>query len=181
MTEETQYRYSVIRSSRRTLCLEIRPGGVLTVRAPYRASVKEISRFVQSKEPWIRKNLDQVKPLPPRATPVEEARLRRLAQEKLPGLVARYGARMGLAPTRIRVTGAQKRLGSCSSRGAICFSYRLMAYPQSVVEYIVVHELAHLREMNHSPAFYRVIERVMPDWRERRAHIKQGPPGAMEA
>ncbi|HSK68854.1 MAG TPA: M48 family metallopeptidase [Candidatus Limnocylindria bacterium] len=181
MTSKTRYSYSIIRSARRTLCLEIRPGGVLTVRAPRRASAEEISSFVRSKEPWIERNIGQVKAAPPRATPEEEARLRRLARERLPALVARYSAVMGVSPRQVRVTGAQKRLGSCSSAGNVCFSYRLMGYPHSVVEYIVVHELAHLREMNHSPAFYRVVERVLPDWRARRALIKQGPPGTSEA
>ncbi len=176
MIEKTQYRYSIIRSSRKTLCLELRAGGVLTVRAPIRASMDEINRFVVSKHGWIERNIRHVRPIPAPATPEQEARMRARAREHLPELVWKYSAIMGVKPTRLTITGAQKRLGSCSSKGAVCFSYRLMGYPQSMIEYIVVHELAHMKEMNHSPAFYRVIEKVLPDYKQRKALIKQTTP-----
>jgi predicted metal-dependent hydrolase len=79
---------------------------------------------------------------------------------------------VGLKYGRITITGAKNRFGSCSSKGNIAFSYRLMLYPEAAIDYVVVHELAHLLEMNHSPAFYKIVESVMPDYKERRKLLK---------
>ena len=79
---------------------------------------------------------------------------------------------MGVCPTGMRITGARTRFGSCSGKNSICFSWRLMAYPQEAVDYVVVHELAHILHKNHGPAFYQCIESVLPDWRQRRALLK---------
>ena len=73
----------------------------------------------------------------------------------------------------VTITGAEKRFGSCSARNSICFSWRLMQYPDEAVDYVVVHELAHIQEKNHGRAFYALVGRYMPDWRERRALLKE--------
>ena len=86
--------------------------------------------------------------------------------------VARYSAEMQLYPTGITITGARKRFGSCSGKNRICFSWRLMQYPEEAIDYVVVHELAHIRHKDHSRAFYDCVAQVMPDWRERRALLR---------
>ena len=83
-----------------------------------------------------------------------------------------YSKLMGLKYGRITITSAQKRFGSCSSEGNICFSYRLMLYPEEAREYVIVHELAHLKEMNHSARFYKIVESVLPDYKLRRKMLK---------
>ena len=80
---------------------------------------------------------------------------------------------MGLVPTGIKVTSARTRFGSCSGKNSICFSWRLMLYPPEAIDYVIVHELAHIRHHDHSPAFYALIERYMPDWRERMKLLKE--------
>lgn len=80
---------------------------------------------------------------------------------------------MGLVPTGIKVTSARTRFGSCSGKNSICFSWRLMLYPSEAIDYVIVHELAHIRHHDHSPAFYTLIERYMPDWRERMKLLKE--------
>ena len=100
------------------------------------------------------------------------AELRKLAKKILKVKVAYYAEIMGLKYGRITITGAKTRFGSCSSKGNIAFSYRLMLYPEEAIDYVVVHELAHLLEMNHSPAFYKIVESVMPDYKERRKLLK---------
>ena len=80
---------------------------------------------------------------------------------------------MGLHPTGLRITSARTRFGSCSAKNSICFSWRLMQYPDAAVDYVVVHELAHIREKNHGRAFYALVEQFLPDWRERRALLKE--------
>lgn len=83
---------------------------------------------------------------------------RQQAKETLPPLVAHWAQRMGVQPTGITVTAARTRFGSCSGKNRLSFSLYLMAYPETAIEYVVVHELAHIRHHDHSPAFYREVE-----------------------
>ncbi len=169
--------YELIRSSRRTLGLEITADLRVVVRAPYRCSKREIERFVASHEGWIAQHLEVQRARAAAAaarqvTPEEEARLRALAAEIIPARVAHYSKRMGLVPTGVRITGARKRFGSCSSKNSLCFSWRLMQYPPEAIDYVVVHEIAHIRHHNHSAAFHALVAQVLPDHRERRALLR---------
>ena len=167
--------FELIRSRRRTLGLEIREGRVI-VRAPLAASADAIRAFVAAHEDWIALHLardEARRAAHPEPDEARRAELISRAQEELPPLVSRYGRIMGLAPARVTITGARTRLGSCSSRGSICFSWRLMDYPADAIEYVVVHELAHMRHMDHGQDFYREIERVLPDYRRRIALLKR--------
>lgn len=88
-------------------------------------------------------------------------------------IVARHSRRLGSTPSGIRI-GNQKTLwGSCSSRGVISLNRNLVAAPRRILEYVIVHELAHLRERNHGPAFWRLVESLLPDYRERRAWLSR--------
>ena len=80
---------------------------------------------------------------------------------------------MGLTPTGLKITSARTRFGSCSGKNSLCFSWRLMQYPREAIDYVVVHELAHIRHHDHSAAFYRFIASVMPDHEARRALLRQ--------
>ena len=80
---------------------------------------------------------------------------------------------MGLTPAAVTITGARKRFGSCSASNRICYSWRLMQYPEEAVDYVVVHELAHILHKNHGKAFYACVEEVLPDWRERRRLLRE--------
>ena len=73
----------------------------------------------------------------------------------------------------MKITSARKRFGSCSGKNSLCFSYWLMLYPQEAVDYVIVHELAHIVHKNHSAAFYRLIGQYLPDYRERIKMLKQ--------
>ena len=152
--------YELIRSGRRTLALELR-GGRVIVRAPYRTPQATIDRFVASHAEWIARGVAK-----------QEAAYIRQAKAYLPQRVAYYSEQMGLYPTQVRITGARTRFGSCSSQGHICFSWRLMQYPPEAIDYVVVHELAHLRYMNHGAEFYALIARYLPDWKARRALLQ---------
>ena len=166
--------YELIRSGRRTLALEVRDGHVI-VRAPYRASQAVIDRFVTAHAAWIARALAQQEtppPAPPAPPAADGEEYIRRAKACLPQRVAYYSERMGLYPTQVRITGARTRFGSCSSQGHICFSWRLMQYPPEAIDYVVVHELAHLRYMNHGAEFYELIARYLPDWKTRRALLR---------
>ena len=165
----------VVRSNRRTLALEITPDCRVVVRAPMRAGGRQIDEFVRAHLDWIAVHLERQqarRERHPEPTPAEEEALRRLAREVLPGKVAQYAARMELYPAGVTITGARTRFGSCSGKNRLCFSWRLMAYPEEAVDYVVVHELAHIRHKNHGPAFYECVARTLPDWRARRELLR---------
>ena len=168
--------YTLIRSRRKTLAIEITREAKLVVRAPMRCPQQEIHRFLQQKEQWIALHMAKMqarRESHPEPTAEQEAALRQKAKEILPALVAQYAARMDVEPAGITVTGARTRFGSCSPKNRLSFSFRLMEYPMEAIEYVVVHELAHIRHKNHGADFYQEIERIMPDWRERNAMLKR--------
>lgn len=165
--------YRLIRSDRRTLALELRPNGELWVRAPRRMPVAAIDAAVAAREEWIARHLAA---LPPEAPEPDEATLaawRAQAAAVIPARVAHYAAVMGLTPSAVKINAARTRWGSCSAKGSLNFSCRLMGCPPPAVDYVVVHELAHLRYLNHSRAFYALVERVLPDYRERAALLRR--------
>ena len=169
--------FSLLRSKRKTLAIQVFPGQEIVVRAPLYLPLADIQTFVESKAAWIQKHWQsQPNPAPPTYNKAEEMELRRQAQEILPGLVEHFSRLMGLQPRRLSITSARTRFGSCSSKGSLCFSWRLMAYPRAAIEYVVVHELAHLTHLNHSPAFYQLVSHHLPDYKAR-AQLLKLPPG----
>lgn len=166
--------YTVKRSRRKTVSLEITPDCTVLVRAPLQMSDRKIDAFVNQYRGWIEKKLPAAerRAAQNQAISACEKELREKAKTEIPLLVAQYAARMGLSPTSVKITSAEKRFGSCSGKNALCFSWRLMAYPPPAVEYVVVHELAHIKHHNHSAAFYALIERYLPDYRERQKMLK---------
>lgn len=166
--------YELIRSRRKTLALELTRDGRLLVRAPMRTSQTQIDAFVTAHEDWIARHLEKPAAQPPIEPPTqaEIEALKARARAVLPEKVANWSARMGVCPTGIKITTAKKRYGSCNSRGGLCFSCFLMQYPDAAVDLVVVHELCHLREMNHGSAFYALLETYLPDWKERKKLLK---------
>lgn len=98
---------------------------------------------------------------------------RSLAQKELPRRVARFAPLVGAVPSAVKVGCAARRWGSCSGAGSLNFTWRLMMADPQAVDYVVVHELAHLREHNHSPAFWRLVEDILPDYQARRASLQK--------
>ena len=169
--------YTLIRSSRRTLGLEITADLRIVVRAPKRCSQRQITAFVARHEDWIRDHLAiqqrRAAAAAARAvTPEQEAELRRRAAEYIPARVARYAPVVGVVPTGVKITSAQKRFGSCNGKNSLCFSWRLMQYPPAAIDYVVVHELCHIHHHDHSPAFWATVARVMPDYKQRQALLR---------
>jgi len=166
--------YEVIFSDRRTLALCIKDGRVV-VRAPHGTKRKKIEDAILSHTQWIEKHLKRQEERAVRQELSEEliALLRKNAKAVLPLKAERFARLMGLSYKRITITGAKTRFGSCSSAGNLSFSYRLMLYPEAAIDYVVVHELAHLVELNHSKRFYAIIEKYLPDYKARRKLLKK--------
>lgn len=167
--------YQIRRSRRKSLAIEVTREGMVLVRAPERLPLREIQRVVERHSDWIAQKQTEQAALRrafPEPDAAEERRLRQRAAECLPPLVEQWSARMGVQPAGVKITSARTRHGSCSAQNRLCFSWRLMRYPEEAVEAVVVHELAHIRHKNHSAAFYEEVERYLPDYQNRICLLK---------
>lgn len=170
---------TVIRSNRKNMALEVTPTAKVIVRTPARTSMFEVARFVKEKENWIRKTVAEQKrkledaskqePL----TDEEMQKLGDLALKVLPVRVKLYAAQMGVTYGRITIRCQKTRWGSCSSAGNLNFNCLLMLAPEEVQNYVVVHELCHRLEMNHSKRFWEQVEKVMPDYKVHQKWLKE--------
>jgi predicted metal-dependent hydrolase len=98
---------------------------------------------------------------------------RRQAKEDLSARVEHWSRELGLRPRGIRITGARYRFGSCSPKNSLSFSWRLIMAPLQIIDYIVVHELAHIKEKSHSGRFWLYVERILPDYKTRKRWLKE--------
>ena len=168
--------YELIRSSRRTVAAEIREGRLI-VRAPLRMSQAEIDRFIASKADWIGRHLaasrQRMNEPVQRFTAEEIRQLADAALIDLPQRVRRYASIIGVTVGRVTIRNQKTRWGSCSAKGNLNFNCLLMLCPEEVRDYVVVHELCHRRELNHSPRFWSEVARVMPDYEARRRWLRE--------
>lgn len=166
--------YTVLRSARKTLALEVTREQQILVRAPHAISSDRIDVFVRSHGEWIERQQKRVQAYTkahPEPSPEQANKYREEAMRYLPERVKYYSERMHLFPASITITSAKTRFGSCSGKDRICFSWRLMAYNKKAIDYVVVHELAHLVHKNHSADFYALIATFLPDWKERKKYL----------
>jgi len=167
--------YEIIRSARRTITITIKEGRVI-LKAPLKLSDKDAEKIIASHEKWITEKLEKAKnrnDIYNSLTDEKIAELKKEAKKYFNEKTEYFSRIMNLKYGRITITSAKTRFGSCSSKGNISFSYRLMLYPEAAREYVVVHELAHLLEMNHSKRFYQVVERYLPDYKIRKKLLKK--------
>ncbi len=164
--------YEIIRTARKTVAIQILPGGRVVVRCPRRMSAEAVRAFVESKRPWVEKHLASLGSGLPVFSDVELDALVRRAKQVIPGRVAYFAPLVGVRYGRITVRKQRSRWGSCSGKGNLNFNCLLMLVPEDVLDYVVVHELCHRKHMNHSDKFWAEVERVLPDYRERRVWLK---------
>ena len=210
--------YTLIRAGRKTIALYIR-NGALEVRAPLKASIHDIDKFVASKGKWINDKLDESKRLlaqrekffitygdsilyrgrqclisekegnragfkdghffvPSGLAPeqIKHACVRvykMLARRDLRNKVKDFAEQMSVTPSAVRISCAKTRWGSCSTKKTINFSWRLIMADDDVIDYMVVHELAHIKEMNHSARFWAIVEGILPDYKMRQKKLKE--------
>lgn len=162
--------YTLIRSQRKTIAVQIRDGRVV-VRAPMRMPVARIEDFLLRKKAWIDRHLSPCAPTVPLSAEEHRA-LILAAQQIIPERVAHYAPLVGVTYGRITIRSQRTRWGSCSSSGNLNFNCLLMLAPIEVLDSVVVHELCHLKEMNHSAAFYREVLRVFPAYEHHHGWLK---------
>lgn len=165
--------YKLIRSNRKTVAIQIKNGEVI-VRAPHRAPLKYIEVFLESKRDWIEKGIAAqiAAPQYPPFTAEEVRSMVDAALVDIPKRVARLAPIVGVTYGRITIRNQRTKWGSCSSKGNLNFNCVLMLSPEWVRDYIVVHELCHLKQMNHSSAFWAEVERVCPNYKQAVAWLK---------
>ena len=166
--------YKLIRAKRKTIELSIDEDFTPLVKAPLRMSTADIEKFVAKHEKWIEKQIKRKLEHAEKfsLSDEEEAVLKSKALPYLTERTEHFAKIMGLEPTGIKITSAKKRFGSCSGKNSICYSWRLMQYPPEAIDYVVVHELAHIVHKNHGKEFYDMIEKSLPDYKNREKLLK---------
>ena len=166
--------YKLIRSKRKTLSVEVDVNGLVIVRAPLRIPLILIEAFLSSRSVWISKAVEKQQIKNAEAVHVTKKDLnllRKQAREILPDRIAFYSKKMGLEVPPFRVTSARTRYGSCSPKNQLSFSLFLMVNSPEAIDYVVVHELAHIRNKNHGQRFWSEVSTVLPDWKTRKKSL----------
>ena len=180
----------IIRSNRKTI--QINPDLSVTVRAPIYASQREIGRILKEKEGWIQKHIEKIREQEAKRKEMygekgeygksaereylsneEIHKLAEKALEYIPKRVSYFAKQIGVTYGKITIRNQKTRWGSCSSKGNLNFNCLLMLTPPEVIDYVVVHELCHRKEMNHSGAFWAEIEKVIPSYKEQVKWLKE--------
>ena len=164
--------YRVIYSARKTIAIQIQPDGSILVRCPYGTGEYRIRQFVAEKEAWIRKHLAKKPSAAPKLT---QQQLHALAEQALaysPKRVAFYAPLIGVTYGGITIRNQKTRWGSCSSKGNLNFNCMLMLAPEAVIDYVVVHELCHRKEMNHSSRFWALVQQHFLAYTQARQWLK---------
>ena len=182
----------IIRSNRKTLAIQINPDLSVTVRAPMYAPQSDIERILREKEGWIQKHIEKIREQEAKRkktqgekgeygesveseylTNEEIKKLADKALQHIPKRVSYYAKQIGVTYGKITIRNQKTRWGSCSSKGNLNFNCLLMLTPPEVIDYVVVHELCHRKEMNHSGAFWAEVEKVIPDYKEQVKWLKE--------
>lgn len=176
---EKDIRVQIIRSQRKTMSLEVRANGEVILRVPTRLPQSEIDLFLNKKMNWIQEHLARIKQqqekesVKDRRTAEDIRNLAEQALELIPERTAFYAQRMGVYYGKITIRNQKTRWGSCSSKGNLNFNCLLMLVPEEVLDYVIVHELCHRIEMNHSKRFWNEVEQILPDYKWRRKWLKE--------
>ena len=182
----------IIRSNRKTLAIQINPDLSVTVRAPMYAPQSDIERILREKEGWIQKHIEKIRDMEEKRkktqgekgeygesveseylTNEEIKKLADKALQHIPKRVSYFAKQIGVTYGKITIRNQKTRWGSCSSKGNLNFNCLLMLTPPEVIDYVVVHELCHRKEMNHSGAFWVEVEKVLLDYKEQVKWLKE--------
>ena len=170
--------YQIIKSDRKTIAIQIKPDGQVVVRCPRRMRIEDARRFVESKANWIEKHLAKRPPQNVvKYTPKEVERLREQARKLVTERVRYYAPIIGVPYGQIAIRTQHTRWGSCSSKGNLNFNCLLALVPPDVLDYVVVHELCHRKELNHSALFWSQVEKTIPDYKMHRKWLKENGTG----
>lgn len=170
------FEYTISQSSRsRTLRITVTRSGAVRVSAPKRASLTLIKNFVQKNSTWVHETLrkQKVRPLPLLATASRKDFLeaKKEAHKQIFNRLITLNLTYGFSWNNITVRMQKSRWGSCTSKKNLNFNYMIVRLPEKLCDYVIVHELCHLQEMNHGPRFWALVARTFPNYRELRKQL----------
>ena len=165
---------TIIRSNRKTVAIRVNADLSVTMKVPLWASKREVEKILREKESWIIKHQTEIirrkteyeAICGPKLTDADIRELANRARVYIPERVAYYAPIVGVKYGRITIRNQKTRWGSCSSKGNLNFNCLLMLAPKEVLDYVVVHELCHRKEMNHSAAFWNEVAKVIPNYKQ---------------
>ena len=173
------YTTEIIKSKRKSIGFEIKEAGRLIVRVPFSMSRDQIFREMEKNRDWIEKHMlivqerEKEREKLPKFTGEEVEKMVEEALTTIPPKVQEYAAVLGVSYGRITIRNQKSRWGSCSAKGNLNFNCLLVKVPEDVRDYVIIHELCHRMEMNHSKKFWKLVKDVLPDYRERRKWLKE--------
>lgn len=164
----TEYTLKRFKKSK-SLKLMMRANGEVLVTAPVRISKKYIDNFVAERESWIKEKKEILDSLPQphiKTKPGDHKKYKQKALELVENKIEKINKHYKFKYNKISIRDQKTRWGSCSSKKNLSFSYKLVLIPDKFVEYIIAHELCHLKEMNHGPKFWKLVEETVPNYRK---------------
>ncbi len=169
------------KSKRKTLAIEVKNDLRVIVRAPLFVSNRDIQKFIEEKSAWVENAIEKVKVrneqekrnTTQKFTADEIRSLADKALEIIPKRVEHYAKIMGVSYDKITIRNQVSRWGSCSAKGNLNFNCLLMLCPAEVMDYVVVHELCHLKEMNHSKKFWSLVESFCPEYEQHKKWLRE--------
>lgn len=178
--EGRDFLITVKRSSRKTLGLEVKENGEIFARIPARLSDRNLKSFIEQQREWIIKKSALVQwerehRQTTNATPVQNltsAEIENISR-KIVDRVRFYQKKMGVTVGRVTIRNQKTRWGSCSAKGNLNFNYQIYYLPDELLDYVVVHELAHRRHMNHSEEFWKEVEKYLPMYQQCRKKLRE--------
>jgi len=172
LDEQVEFRIHFVRMRQaRRYVMRVRPDGDLRVTIPHGGSKAEAKRFAERHAEWARKQRSRM--LAARRPASVDRELRTRAARELPPELLALAAQYGLDVRRVSIRNQRSRWGSCSPSGHISLNFRLLLMPAHVREYILIHELMHMRQANHSIRFWRLVEAVCPGFRDAERWLKK--------
>ena len=155
--------------------LQVQPGGAVILTAPFRTPTETIERFVHAQKGWIERQVARMRRF--KTLPVSGRRAylrhREEARDFITERVEYWNKEYGFRFNRIAIKNTKRLWGSCSRKGNLNFSYALLFLPRELADYVVVHELCHLKEHNHGPRFWKQVEKSLPDFAAHRRELRR--------
>lgn len=172
--------FEIIRSKRKTFAIKICENGSAIMRVPLYATRNEIEQIAMRKIDWIKKSIikiNQIQNANSELSPLSDNDIKKLkaaAREYIPLRVKYFASVIGI-PTygKITIRKQKTRWGSCSSNHNLSFNCLLMLMPEDIIDYVIVHELCHIKEMNHSQMFWNNVAKFIPDYKEKLLWLRQ--------
>lgn len=172
--------FEIIRSKRKTFAIQIYSNDHATIRAPLHATRSEIEQIARQKSNWIKKSIikvNQIQNASSALPPISDDDIKKLtsaALEYIPSRVEYFASVIGIPEYgKISIRRQRTRWGSCSSSKNLNFNCLLMLMPNDIIDYVIVHELCHINEMNHSPKFWNDVAKFVPNYKEKVRWMRQ--------